>query len=72
MEDKVLVQFTKELAEAVNTNMTVGRDIKHDFQEHTRMTIKQLWGKYNYLPNKIAKAIEAVAKQTELKCKENG
>ncbi len=72
MEDKVLVQFTKELAEAVNTNMAVGRDIKHDFQAHTRMTIKQLWGKYNYLPNKIAKAIEAVAKQTELKCKENG
>ena len=35
-----------------------------------RMQIKRLLIKYNYPPNKSAKAVETVVKQAELKCQE--
>jgi len=70
MKDETLVQIAKELIETVNSNMTVDWDIKQSSQAHMRMQIKRLLIKYNYPPNKSAKAIETVVKQAELKCQE--
>lgn len=70
MKDETLVQIAKELIETVNSNMTVDWDIKRSSQAHMRMQIKRLLIKYNYPPNKSAKAIETVVKQAELKCQE--
>lgn len=70
MKDETLVQIAKELIETVNSNMTVDWDIKRSSQAHMRMQIKRLLIKYNYPPNKSAKAIEIVVKQAELKCQE--
>ena len=70
MKDETLVQIAKELVETVNNNMTVDWDIKRSSQAHMRMQIKRLLIKYNYPPNKSAKAVETVVKQAELKCQE--
>ena len=70
MKDETLVQIAKELVETVNDNMTVDWDIKRSSQAHMRMQIKRLLIKYNYPPNKSAKAVEIVVKQAELKCQE--
>ena len=70
MKDETLVQIAKELVETVNNNMTVDWDIKRSSQAHMRMQIKRLLIKYNYPPNKSAKAVETVVKQAELKCAE--
>ena len=70
MKDETLVQIAKELIETVNSNMIVDWDIKRSSQAHMRMQIKRLLIKYNYPPNKSAKAIETVVKQAELKCQE--
>ena len=70
MKDETLVQIAKELVETVNSNMTVDWDIKRSSQAHMRMQIKRLLIKYNYPPDKSAKAVETVVKQAELKCQE--
>lgn len=70
MKDETLVQIAKELVETVNNNMTVDWDIKRSSQAHMRMQIKRLLIKYNYPPNKSAKAIETVVRQAELKCRD--
>ena len=70
MKDETLVQIAKELVKTVDENMTIDWDIKRSSQAHMRMEIKRLLIKYNYPPNKSAKAVETVVKQAELKCKE--
>lgn len=70
MKDETLVKIAKELVDVVNNSMTVDWDIKRSSQAHMRMQIKRLLIKYDYPPNKSAKAVETVVKQAELKCKE--
>lgn len=67
-----LSKSQKNWFETVNNNMTVDWDIKRSSQAHMRMQIKRLLIKYNYPPNKSAKAVETVVKQAELKCRESG
>ena len=70
MKDETLVQIAKELVDTVNNNLTVDCFIKRSSQAHMRMEIKRLLIKYNYPPNKSAKAVETVVKQAELKYNE--
>lgn len=70
MKDETLVQIAKDLVDTVNNNLTVDCFIKRSSQAHMRMEIKRLLIKYNYPPNKSAKAVDTVIKQAELKYNE--
>lgn len=69
MKDEVLVQIAKELVDTINRNMTIDWDIRKDARARMRIEIKKLLIKYDYPPNKSAKALETVIRQAELKCK---
>jgi type I restriction enzyme R subunit len=68
MEDKILKQIARELAQTIRNNITVDWSVRKKSQAHMRTIIKRLLKKYKYPPEKAKKAMDIVMKQAEKMC----
>lgn len=68
MDDDILIKIAKDLTKTVKENMCPAWHERKQAQAKMRLHIKKLLKKYDYPPNKSAKAIEDVMEQVTLQC----
>lgn len=68
MNDDILIKIAKDLTKTVKENMCPAWHERKQAQAKMRLHIKKLLKKYDYPPNKSAKAIEDVMEQVTLQC----
>lgn len=68
MGDKILMQIAKDLTTSIKNNLSIDWAIRESVQAKMKMTIKRLLKQYGYPPDKTAKAVDTVMKQTKLMC----
>lgn len=66
MGDDVLRQIAKDLVAAVRESATIDWNLKESVRAMLRAKVRRLLAKYDYPPDKEAKAIELVLEQAEL------
>lgn len=68
MGEDILKQIARDLTVAIKNSVSVDWAIRESVQAKMKMTIKRLLKKYDYPPDKAAKAVEIVMEQTKLMC----
>lgn len=66
--DEVLVQIARELTQTIRQNVSLDWTRKETVRARLRTLVKRLLRKYDYPPDKQAKATETVLAQAELLC----
>ncbi len=64
--DETLREIAREIAEKVKANTTIDWTIRESARARLMVIVKRTLNKYDYPPDKQAKAIETVMKQAEL------
>jgi type I restriction enzyme R subunit len=59
-----------ELVQTLRWNATIDWTVKENVNAKLRITVKRLWRKYGYPPDKQEKATLTVLQQAELLCKD--
>jgi len=68
--DATLRQIAQELVEAVRNNLAIDWAVRENVRAQMRVIIKRILRKYNYPPDRQARATELVLEQAEVLCTE--
>ena len=68
MGEDILKQIARDITVSIKKNISIDWAIRESVQAKMKMTIKRLLKKYDYPPDKTAKAVDIVMEQTKLMC----
>ena len=72
MGEDILKQIARDLTVSIKKNISTDWAIRESVQAKMKMKIKRLLKKYDYPPDKTAKAVDIVMEQTKLMCQNEG